>query len=197
MNLALRSTARSAAADSPVATGKGLVVIRQARPDEAPLVHALILANLEAGHLLPRTLADVTAHAGRFLVADHQGAVVACGELAPLSREVAEVRSLVVDEGRRARGIGHAIVAGLRERAERDGFETLCVFAHEPAYFARMGFSMVPHSWLPEKIAVDCCTCPLFRKCGQVGLLVRLDPRGSVTSRAERLVPVPRPQATW
>lgn len=77
MNLAPRSTARSAAVDSTVATGKGPAVIRQARPDDAPLVHALILANLEAGHLLPRTLADVTAHAGRFLVAERHGAIAA------------------------------------------------------------------------------------------------------------------------
>lgn len=197
MNLAPGSAARSEAFESTRAAGSSLAVIRQARAGDAPLVHALILANLEAGHLLPRTIGDVTAHAGRFLVAEHHGAVVACGELAPLSREVAEIRSLVVDESQRGRGVGRAIVRGLRERAERDGFETLCVFAHEPAYFARMGFSMVPHSWLPEKIAVDCCACPLFRKCRQIGLLVRLEPKGSVTSRAERLVPVPRPPSAW
>ena len=31
------------------------------------------------------------------------------------------------------------------------GFDDLCVFAHEPAYFAHMGFSIVPHTWLPER----------------------------------------------
>lgn len=162
----------------PSATSQKRDLIRAACPDDAPAIHALILANLESGHLLPRTLADVNARVGRFLVAERLGQVVACGELAPLSRAVAEIRSLVVDERQRGRGVGDGIVRGLRERATRHGFETLCVFAHRPAYFARKGFSMVPHSWLPEKIAVDCCTCPLFRKCGQIALIMQLQTRG-------------------
>ena len=29
-----------------------------------------------------------------------------------------------------------------------------------------MGFSIVPHLWLPEKVFTDCVKCPLFRPCG-------------------------------
>src|SRR5512134_4116060 len=66
--------------------------------DDAKPIHRLITDNLEVGHLLPRTLADVTTHAPRFVVAELDGTVIACAELAPLSPTVAEVRSLVVDE---------------------------------------------------------------------------------------------------
>ena len=34
-----------------------------------------------------------------------------------------------------------------------------------------MGFSIVPHVWLPEKIVTDCHTCPLFRRCGQYAVV--------------------------
>ncbi len=30
-----------------------------------------------------------------------------------------------------------------------------------------MGFTIVPHIWVPEKIAHDCTSCSLFRRCGQ------------------------------
>ena len=59
-----------------------------------------------AGHLLPRTIEEIVAHAPRFIVAEHDGAVIGCAELAPLSSTVAEVRSLVVDENVRGNHIG-------------------------------------------------------------------------------------------
>jgi hypothetical protein len=38
-----------------------------------------------------------------------------------------------------------------------------------------MGFSIVPHSWLFEKVMTDCLKCPHFRKCGQYAMVVPLD----------------------
>ena len=89
------------------------VTFRQASADDAAAVHHLIAANLEVGHLLPRTMDDVVTHAPRFVVAESGGRVVACAELAPLSATVAEVRSLVVDEHLRGRQIGPRLVAEL------------------------------------------------------------------------------------
>jgi amino-acid N-acetyltransferase len=100
---------------------------------------------------------------------------VGCAELAPLSREVAEVRSLVVDRSARNLGVGSLIVEQLRARARRDGFETLCAFTHAPAYFAPMGFSIVPHLWVAEKVYTDCVKCPQFRQCGQYAMILPLD----------------------
>jgi hypothetical protein len=38
-----------------------------------------------------------------------------------------------------------------------------------------MGFSIVPHLWLLEKLFADCMTCPHFRHCGQYAMVVPLD----------------------
>jgi amino-acid N-acetyltransferase len=151
------------------------VVLRTAEPADAPKIFALIEANLQEGHLLPRTLGELTVHAGRFVVANRGRKIVGCAELAPLSAQVAEVRSLAVDKTARGGHIGVAIVDELRRRARRGGFEKLCAFTHAPGYFSRMGFSIVPHSWLLEKLFTDCVKCPLFRKCGQYGMVVPLD----------------------
>jgi amino-acid N-acetyltransferase len=93
--------------------------------------------------------------------------IVACADLAPLSPSVAEVRSLVVDATARSNGLGQRLVEELARRAARDGFDSLCAFTHAAGYFVRMGFSIVPHTWVPEKIETDCRTCPQFRRCGQ------------------------------
>ena len=60
------------------------------------------------------------------------------------------------------------------ERATVAGFEKLCAFTHAPSYFVQLGFSMVPHVWLPEKIETDCHSCPHFRRCGQYAVLREL-----------------------
>jgi acetyltransferase (GNAT) family protein len=100
--------------------------------------------------------------------------VIGCAELAPLSESVAEVRSLVVDEPFRGRRIGGQLVAQIAASATSQGFETLCAFTHEPTHFVRLGFSLVPHIWVPEKISHDCTGCALFRKCGQYAVTLPL-----------------------
>lgn len=152
------------------------VIIRQATADDAEAVHLLIAAHLEEGHLLPRTLDDVRRHADRFVVCEADGRITACGELAPLSRTVAEVRSLVVSRAFRRVGLAARMLAELRSRARQAGFETLTTFTQDARFFVRQGFSIVPHLWVPEKIAKDCQSCPLFRRCHQFGLVLPLAP---------------------
>jgi amino-acid N-acetyltransferase len=151
------------------------VVLRTGDRSNARRLHALITANLEEGHLLPRTFAELVAHAERFTVAVKGRRIVGCAELAPLSPSVAEVRSLAVDASARGAGVGRQIVEELRRRARREGFEKLCAFTHAPGYFIQMGFSIVPHTWLLEKMFTDCLKCPHFRRCGQYGMVVPLD----------------------
>jgi len=109
--------------------------------------------------------------------------IVGCAELAPLSPHVAEVRSLAVDAAARGARVGIAIVDELRRRARREGFEKLCAFTHAPSYFINMGFSIVPHLWLTEKIFTDCVKCPSFRRCGQFAMVVPLE---TATDSADR-----------
>ena len=161
-----------------------MVMFRQATADDAAAVHRLISDNLEAGHLLPRSIEDVLEHAPRFVVAEREGVVIACAELAPLSKTVAEVRSLVVDQHARGNHIGPRLVTELASGAVSRGFATLCAFTHQPSHFVRMGFTIVPHMWVPEKITHDCTSCPLFRRCGQYAVTLPL--RAGVQIRPEQ-----------
>jgi amino-acid N-acetyltransferase len=150
--------------------------LRTAVRSDARKIHELIQRNQQVGHLLPRELSELTLRIDRFVVGvDGRGSIVACGELAPLSASLAEIRSLVVSEKRRGQGLGRLLVDELKVRARASGYDDLCVFAHQPAYFAHMGFSIVPHTWLPEKIMADCRSCPLFRRCEQFAMVTDLD----------------------
>jgi amino-acid N-acetyltransferase len=156
----------------PVA-GSG-VYMRSGTSADAEAIHALIMGHLAEGHLLPRERGEIAVHAHRFVVMCEDDRIVACAELAPLSRDVSEVRSLVVGEDARNLGLGRELVDELVERATVAGFEKLCAFTHTPSYFVHLGFSMVPHVWLAEKIVTDCHSCPHFRRCGQYAMLREL-----------------------
>ena len=156
-------------------TLRGRVTLRTAEVSDAKKLHALIQANREEGHLLPRTLDELTIHVGRFVVAVKARRIIGCAELAPLSARVAEVRSLAVAGQARGSRVGVMIVDELRRRARHDGFEKLCAFTHAPGYFIHMGFSIVPHLWLTEKIFTDCVKCPHFQQCGQYAMVVPVD----------------------
>jgi amino-acid N-acetyltransferase len=156
-------------------TRQARITLRTADASHAKKLHALITTHLDEGHLLPRTLEELTVHANRFVVAIKGRTIVGCAELAPLSAQVAEVRSLAVVASARHHGVGITIVDELRQRARRNGFDKLCAFTHTPGYFIRMGFSIVPHLWLTEKVVTDCLKCRHFQRCGQYAMVVPLD----------------------
>ena len=149
-------------------------IVRAACDADADPIYHLVSGHLAEGRLLPRSRDEISSRISRFLVAVAGGRIAGCADLAPLSRRVAEVRSLVVDDGARSCGIGRRLVRALEERALAKGFETLTAFTHTPGYFVQLGFSIVPHMWIPEKIETDCRTCPQFRSCGQYAVMLPL-----------------------
>jgi len=179
------------------------LVLRPATANDAEGLWTLIHAHQREGHLLPRELSELRRHAPRFVVAElpagandandadnagdrtdahAAGHLVACAELAPLSDRVAEVRSLVVSNDVRRVGLASRLIGELQARARTLGFDTLCAFTHDARFFVRQNFSIVPHTWLPEKIHTDCVNCPLFRKCEQYAMLLPLTAIARYTS---------------
>jgi amino-acid N-acetyltransferase len=165
---------RAAATQAVAARVEPGIALRAATIADAPAIHALIVEHLAEGHLLPRELTEISVHAQRFIVGVNEGRIVSCAELAPLSRAVSEIRSLVVSSDARSMGVGSDMIDALVGRATVAGFEKLCAFTHAPAYFVSLGFSIVPHVWLPEKIVTDCHSCVHFRRCGQYAVLREL-----------------------
>jgi amino-acid N-acetyltransferase len=152
----------------------GDVIVRPAAPDEAADLFRLISDNLETGHLLPRPLGEVVLHVPRFLVAAEPAGVVGCAELARLGSKLAEVRSLVVAATHRGHGVGTLLLNEMVEMARQHGYGKLSAFAYNPRPFVRLGFSIVPHPWVPEKISTDCHRCVWFRRCAQYAVVLDL-----------------------
>ncbi len=148
--------------------------VRPATSGDVDAIHALIADNLAVGHLLPRDRAEIATHVARFVVVTDGDDVLGCADLAPLGADSAEIRSLVVASHVRARGLGRMLLREMIERATAAGIQQLCAFTHAPGCFLKAGFSIVPHTWVPEKIQKDCHSCSQFRHCGQYAVMLPL-----------------------
>jgi amino-acid N-acetyltransferase len=171
----------------PEADIRESIVFRSARARDVGGIYRLIEAHVHEGHLLPRTRPSIAAEVEQFVVATRAGVLVGCAELVPLGPEVAEVRSLVVSDEVQGQGIGRALVLALLAAAENGPFTRLCAFTHAPAFFVRLGFSIVPHLDVREKVLTDCVECPLFRRCGQQAVVFWLRGEGNGSRSPERV----------
>ncbi len=151
------------------------VSIRPAGQTDADAIGRLVAANVGPGLLLRRSPEDIQRHVSRFVVAVRDGVVIGCGELSPLSKTMSEVRSLVVVTGERGSGIGARLLAAVVAGGRRQGASRVCAFTHIPRAFVVQGFSIVPHTWLPEKIMTDCQGCEWFRRCAQYAVVLEFD----------------------
>ena len=167
--------ARRVLVESPHRPGVAAGALRPATSGDARAIHDLIARYQATARMLPRQLDEIAGHASRFLVVADGATVLGCAELAPLSAAVAEVRSLVVDESARGLGFGRLLVDTLAAEARIAGFRSLCAFTHDAAFFVRLGYSLVPHAWLSDKVALDCAGCAVFRACGQSAVRLQLD----------------------
>ena len=150
------------------------VLIRNATSFDVDAVHRLITENLVDGHLLPRPLNEIECHVPNFFVATIFNKIVGCGELTSLSEKFAEIRSLVVAVRHRGAGVGQSLLGELLRKAHNQGFPKICAFTHEARPFLKAGFSIVPHTWVPEKISTDCRYCEWFRRCHQFAVILEL-----------------------
>ena len=75
-----------------------------------------------------------------FWIAELDGRVVGCGAIHVMWEDLAEVRTLVVDDEARGRGVGAALLRRLLQAGRELGVSRIFVLTFEVEFFARHGF---------------------------------------------------------
>ena len=153
--------------------------VRKPALKDAPGIQALIQHYAERKFLLPRSLSQVCEDLRDFIVCERDGKIVGCGAL-HLWSDLAEIRSLAVDEKYWRRGIGTDILRACLDEAKQLGVKTVFVLTYQPDFFERLGFRRVSKDKFPHKIWVECAHCPHFPNCNEIALI--LDIEGGRTS---------------
>jgi len=161
---------------------------RRARAADARAIHALVTRYSAQGLLLPRSENEIRAHIGRFLVLAEKEHILGCVALEAYGADLAEIRSVAVDDATRGRGLGGRLVQYALAEAKRRGFARVFAVTHAPEFFARQGFALTTRLALPEKIERDCRTCPKQRSCHLAAVV-------AVVSHERAVLPVLAPAA--
>lgn len=94
--------------------------------------------------LLGHELVSLYEAVPEFLVAvDNTDAVVGAGALHVMWEDLAEVRSMVVDEKLRGQGIGHAVLDSLLAKAREIGIKRVFCLTFETEFFGKHGFAEI------------------------------------------------------
>jgi amino-acid N-acetyltransferase len=153
------------------------LTIRKAKLNDVPEIHRLISHYAGERILLPRTLIDIYANLWEFMVAEDEGRVVGCGALKIYSQELAEIRSLCVDETLKSHGIGRELVEDLINEAEAIGLKTVFALTVVPTFFEKLGFYQSPRERFPAKVWHDCLRCERYSCCDEKALSLELADR--------------------
>lgn len=148
--------------------------VRAAAIGDVPTIHHLLEIYAQQGNLLPRTMSELYRHLRDFFVIEIDGQVVACGALEIFTDQLGEVRSLVVDDAYKNRGLGRLLVNRIADEACTLGLKRLMALTYVPAFFHKLGFQTVPKETLPEKVWSVCVKCYKFNACDETAVLKRL-----------------------
>lgn len=151
------------------------MTVRKARVEDAPRIQELLNAYASQGLLLQRSLGEIYDNLRDFFLLEEGGRVVGVCALHICWEDLAELRSLAVEDGSRGKGLGRELVETCLQEARQLGVKRVFLLTYIPDYFRRFGFQEVDKATLPHKIWGDCLRCVKFPHCDEVAMLLELD----------------------
>jgi len=145
--------------------------VRSAKITDVKAIHALINYYAERDKMLFRSMADIYESLQAFTVAELNGRVVGCCALQIIWSDLAEIKSLAVDEANTDKGIGKMLVAAATEQARQLGLPRVFALTLDQAFFEKLGFEMVQKDALPMKVWSDCAACPKQQNCDETAVV--------------------------
>ena len=149
-------------------------MIRKATIADVRAIHKLLMTYASAGMMLSRSLSDLYEAIRDFYVWEEQGEVAGTVCLHICWEDLAEVRSLAVDNAYEGRGIGRKLVEACLDEARQIGLKKVFALTYQEAFFGKLGFTVIEKSELPHKIWGDCIKCPKFPECDEIAMRIEL-----------------------
>lgn len=151
------------------------VELTKARLSDIENMQKLVIPEVEAGVILARSSDEIATNIRSYILAKDGDEIVGFCALHIHTSSLAEIRSLVVKDGRRGMGIGQSLIAKAIEEARMLGLQKVLSLTYKQSFFEKLGFVEIPKESLPEhKIWADCIKCKHFPVCNEVSLIKTL-----------------------
>lgn len=146
-------------------------MIRSATVYDVPRIQEIINSHAELGRMLFKSLAQLYEDLRDFAVYELDGEISGCVGLTIIWADLAEVRSLAVDDAHQGKGIGRRLVEWTFDEARRLNIRRLMSLTYEQRFFEKLGFQVVTKESLPLKVWSDCVRCPKREGCDEIAMV--------------------------
>jgi amino-acid N-acetyltransferase len=157
------------------------LVYRRARPSDTRSILNLINHYSAKGVMLPRSFSQVIEKIRDFTVAVDENtkelSIKGVVALHVVGEDLAEVRSLAVDEPLVGKGIGKKLIQFCVTDAKEMRLQRIFALTYQIDFFSKLGFEKVEKLTLPQKIWGDCVHCAKFSDCDEIAVLLNLGTR--------------------
>jgi len=151
------------------------LIYKKATLADIPAMQSIVKKEVENGTILFRSDDDVATNIRSYTIALNNSTIVGYAALHIHTKNLAEVRSLVVDENHRGKKIGATLVKELKKEAISLKLKQIFTLTYEKNFFEKLDFTEIPKESLPEqKIWADCIKCKHFPVCNEVSLIIDL-----------------------
>ncbi|MDZ4163587.1 MAG: N-acetyltransferase [Smithellaceae bacterium] len=151
-------------------------MLRKAKVSDVKTIHRMINISAQKGEMLPRSLMDIYGSLRDFFVyIDDDGSLKGVCAMNIIWENLAEIRSLYVDESCRLRGLGRQLVEACISEAITLELFRVFTLTYKTKFFRCLGFKKVDRSTLSEKVWSDCFHCPKYPDfCDEVAMIIEL-----------------------
>jgi len=133
----------------------------------------LVSPDVENGNILERNSNEMATTIRSYSAVKLEDEVIGFVALHIHTTTLAEVRSLVVKESFRHKGIAKKLIEMVIKEAKHLQLEKLLVLTYKKSLFESFGFIEIPKESIPEtKIWADCIKCKHFPVCDEVSLVL-------------------------
>ncbi len=148
-------------------------MIRKAEIRDIKKIHGMLKFFGDKGELLPRPFTQLYEQIRDFSVYEdpESGEVLGCCALQICWEDLAEIRSLAVEEKYHKKKIGSALVLNAMEEAVKFGMRKIFTLTYKPDFFKKFDFRITDKSELPLKIWSDCIMCVKFPDCDETAMI--------------------------
>ncbi|MBU1086636.1 MAG: N-acetyltransferase [Candidatus Omnitrophica bacterium] len=150
-------------------------MIRKITVKDAAAVQVLINKNSKLHAVLPRSLNDIYENLRDFFVYHEDNNILGCCALHITWDNLAEIRSLIVDESIREKGVGSQLVDACCSEAKQLKVKKIFLLTAKPDFFKKLGFKIIDKAELPHKIWNDCLNCIQFPECNEDAMVREIE----------------------
>lgn len=148
--------------------------VRNATVKDVDVIHSLICRYAQLDMMLFRSKAYIFDNLQMFNVAESDGEVIGCCALQVIWSDLAEIKSLAVDQRHQHTGVGRALVAKAVEQAQELGVKKVFALTLAPEFFKKLSFVVVDKKSLPMKVWSDCAKCTKQENCDEIAVELML-----------------------